>query len=135
MLLEYDEHNLKMVSEIIKNNLTPDLLPKKWVERNSSNPTFGHCHTASGCLQKIFGTKNIKLYRSIDDEGIYHWWAIDLNGNLIDLTVEQYTSTGRTPPYEGGSKSQILGFEYRKRVNRLLDKVTNHLLSNGTPLL
>jgi hypothetical protein len=135
MILEYNENNLQMVSDIIKDNLTSDLLPKKWVERNSTNITFGHCHNASGCLQKVFGTKNIKLYRAIDDEGIYHWWAVDLNGKLIDLTSEQYTSTSRVPPYKDGTKASILGFEYRKRVNRLLEKVTNELLSNGTPLL
>jgi hypothetical protein len=84
-------------------------------------------------LQKIFGTKNIKLYRALDDEGIYHWWAVDLNGKLIDLTSEQYTSTGRTPPHDAGTKSSILGFDYRKRVVALTDKVTKELSSNGTP--
>jgi hypothetical protein len=54
---------------------------------------------------------------------------------MIDLTSEQYTSTSRVPPYKDGTKASILGFEYRKRVNRLLEKVTNELLSNGTPLL
>ena len=51
----YNKENLKLVSDTIIRNLTPDLLPKKWVERNASNPMFGHCHTASGCLQKVFG--------------------------------------------------------------------------------
>ena len=60
-MLDYNKENLNLVIDIIKQNLTPDLLPKKWVERNSTNPMFGHCHTASGCLQKIFGTKEIKL--------------------------------------------------------------------------
>jgi len=132
--MEYNSENLKLVSGIIVNNLTPDLLPKKWVERNSSNPMFGHCHTASACLQKVFGTKNIKLYRALDDEGIWHWWAVDLNGKLVDLTVDQYTSVGRTPPHADGTKASILGFEYRKRVLRLLDMVTNQLSENGTPL-
>jgi len=132
--MEYNSENLKLVSGIIVNNLTPDLLPKKWVERNSSNPMFGHCHTASACLQKVFGTKNIKLYRALEDEGIWHWWAVDLNGKLIDLTVDQYTSVGRTPPHADGTKASTLGFEYRKRVLRLLDMVTNQLSENGTPL-
>ena len=132
--MEYNENNLKMVSDIIVKNLTPDLLPKKWVERNSTNPMFGHCHTASGCLQKIFGTKAIKLYRALDDEGIYHWWAVDKEGQRIDLTVDQYYSTGRKPPHESGTKSGMLGFEYRKRVLTLLDKVLKQLQSKGTPL-
>lgn len=133
-MLEYTPDNLKLVSELILNNLTPDLLPKKWVRRNESNPMFGHCHTASGCLQKIFGTKVIKLYRALDDENIYHWWAVDKDGHLIDLTADQYYSTGRKPPHENGVKSGMLGFGYRDKVLTLLDKVLKQLQSKGTPL-
>ena len=132
--MDYNKDNLELVSGIIIMNLTPDLLPKKWVERNASNPMFGHCHTASGCLQKVFGTKNIKLYRALDDEDIWHWWAVDVNGQRIDLTVDQYHSQGREPPYDDGTKASILGFDYRKRVLRLLEKVTKELSENGTPL-
>ncbi len=134
MILEYTPDNLKLVSELILNNLTPDLLPKKWVRRNESNPMFGHCHTASGCLQKIFGTKVIKLYRALDDENIYHWWAVDKDGHLIDLTADQYYSTGRKPPHENGVKSGMLGFGYRDKVLTLLDKVLKQLQSKETPL-
>lgn len=133
-MLEYTPDNLKLVSELILNNLTPDLLPKKWIQRNESNPMFGHCHTASGCLQKIFGTKVIKLYRALDDENIYHWWAVDKDGHLIDLTADQYYSTGRKPPHENGVKSGMLGFGYRDKVLTLLDKVLKQLQSKGTPL-
>ena len=133
-MFEYNKKNLKLVSKVIVKHLTPDLLPKKWVERNKSNPMFGHCHTASGCLQKVFGTKTIKLYRALDDEGIWHWWVVDVNGQLIDLTADQYYSQGRNPPYNDGQKASILGFDYRKRVLRLLDKVSKELSLNGTPL-
>ena len=61
-MLEYNEQNLQTVCEIIKRNLTPDLLPKKWIIKNESNPAFGHCHNASGCLYKIFGSKQLSLY-------------------------------------------------------------------------
>ena len=133
-MLEYTPENLKLVNEVILNNLTSDLLPKKWIKRNESNPMFGHCHTASACLQKIFGTKVIKLYRALDDENIYHWWAVDKEGHLIDLTVDQYYSTGRKPPHESGIKSGMLGFGYRDKVLTLLDKVLKQLQSTGTPL-
>jgi len=133
-MINYTPNNFKLVSDVIVSNLTSDLLPKKWVERNKSNSMFGHCHTASACLQKIFGTKTIKLYRALDDEGIYHWWAVDKEGQRIDLTADQYYSTGRKPPYENGIKSGMLGFEYRVRVLTLLDKVLKQLQSKGTPL-
>jgi hypothetical protein len=53
-LLDYTKKNLRIVSKSIERQLSPDLLPKKWVEINASNKMFGHCHNASGCLYKIF---------------------------------------------------------------------------------
>ena len=123
------------MSGIILKHLTPDLLPKKWIDINKTNPMFGHCHTSSACLQKVFGTKNIKLYRALDQWDVWHWWCVDKDGTLIDLTVDQYLSLNREPPHAQGTKASMLGFEYRKRVLRLLELVTNELSSNGTPLM
>jgi len=125
--MNYNEENLKLVSESIVNNLTPDLIPKKWRQRNSTNPMFGHCHTAAACLQKVFGTKTIKLHRALDDNDIWHWWAVDVDGKLIDLTADQYYSVGKEPPYERGEKSGMLGFAYRTRTLELLDRVKKEL--------
>ena len=125
-MIEYNNENLKVVSELIRKNLTPDLIAKKWRERNSHNPTFGHCHTAAGCLYKLFGSKAMHMHRGFDGQ-IYHWWVVDKNGNIIDLTSEQYTSIGKIPPYEQGEKSGMLGFGYKTRVLVLLDKVTSEL--------
>lgn len=128
--MEYNEDNLNKVIGSIRNNLTIDLLPKKMVERNikgGSNGSFGHCHTASGVLYKIFGPKNLHMYRALDDEGIYHWWVVDKNGKIIDPTSEQYTLLGRQPPYDKGEKAGMLGFDYKKRVLSLLERVFNDL--------
>jgi hypothetical protein len=133
LILEYTPKNLKLVSEIILRHLSPELLPKKWIDINKTNPMFGHCHTASACLQKVFGTKNIKLYRALDKWDVWHWWCVDKDGTLIDLTIDQYLSVGKQPPHSEGEKASMLGFEYRKRTLRLLELVTNELLSNGTP--
>ena len=124
--LDYNEETLKKVSDLIMKNLTFDLLPKGWMMRNFSNPTFGHCHNASGCLYKIFGSKNVHMYRGFDGE-IYHWWIVDKNGRTIDLTSEQYTSIGKVPPYDVGEKSGLLGYDYKKRVLELLKRVTAQL--------
>ena len=133
-MFEYNKDNLDLACKLIVENLTPDLLPKKWVERNKTNPMFGHCHTASACLQRLFGTENIKLYRALDEEGIWHWWAVTKEGKKIDLTADQYYSQGRVPPYVSGTKASMLGFDYRKRVYKLMELVKDKLLSTGTPL-
>ena len=103
MILEYTPENLNLVSGIILKHLTPDLLPKKWIDINKTNPMFGHCHTSSACLQKVFGTKNIKLYRALDQWDVWHWWCVDKDGTLIDLTVDQYLSLNREPPHAQGT--------------------------------
>jgi hypothetical protein len=127
-MLEYNKENLKKVSDIIMKHLTPDLLPKKgWIEKNKTNPTFGHCHTVSGCIWKIFGSKSVRMYRAIDDEGIGHVWIQDKDGVVVDLTSAQYTDFGRTPPYKDGIKTGIFGFNYRKKVNELYEIVMKEL--------
>lgn len=134
-MIEYNKNNLEMVSKVITDNLTSDLLPKKWIERNKNNPMFGHCHTASACLQRIFGTKVLKLNRAVDDEGIWHWWCVDTDGYIIDLTQDQYLSENRKPPHTDGKRASMLGFGYRTKVLTLMDKVLIDLNSNGTPLM
>ena len=127
--MEFNEENLKKVCELIKQNLTPDLLPKSWITRNEKNPTFGHCHNSAGCLYKIFGSKAVNMYRGFDGE-IYHWWVQDKQGTIIDLTSEQYTSIGKNPPYDKAEKAGLLGFEYKKRVLKLYDSVIAELSGN-----
>jgi len=133
-MLEYNEQNLQTVCEAIKRNLTPDLLPKKWITRNESNPTFGHCHNSAGCLYKIFGSKQLSLYRGFDGE-IYHWWVQDKAGKIIDLTADQYYSKGRVPPYDKAEKAGLLGFEYKNRVKELYRRVTIELSGKKLGLL
>lgn len=133
-IFEYNSDNLNLACKLIVENLTPDLLPKKWVERNKTNPMFGHCHTASACLQRLFGTENIKLYRGLDEEGIWHWWVVTKEGKKIDLTADQYYSQDRVPPYVSGTRASMLGFDYRKRTYKLMELVKEKMLSNGTPL-
>lgn len=128
MYLEYNKNNRDKVIDIIKDKLTPDLLPKKWIERNKSNPMFGHCHTAAACLKKVFG-KQLELRRAMDDQGIWHWWCVDKDKNIIDITVDQYYSENREPPWEKseGEKMSPLGFDYRIRYLKVFKSVQNLL--------
>jgi hypothetical protein len=122
-LLPFTKRNIQKVSKSIVKHLSPDLLPKKWIEENSTNPMFGHCHTASGCFYKIFGSENVHLHRGLDPNGIYHWWIVTNDDEIIDLTSSQYKSNTLKSIYKSGEKKGLLGFGYRKKVLTLLDRV------------
>jgi hypothetical protein len=134
VMLEYNDENLKKVTELILKNLSSDLLPRSWLDKNEVNLTFGHCHNSAGCLYKIFGSKAVNMYRGFDGE-IYHWWVQDKAGKIIDLTADQYYSKGRVPPYDKAEKAGLLGFEYKKRVNELYRRVTIELSGKKLGLL
>ena len=125
-LISYDKDNLDKISKIILENLTPDLVAKKFRERNSIEPLFGHCYAASATLYKIFGSKNVHLWHGRDDEDIWHWWCVDKDGEIIDLTADQYYNTNRIPPYDNGKKAGLLGWGYRKKVEKMLTKVLDN---------
>ena len=133
-MLEYNDENLKKVTELILKNLSSDLLPRSWLDKNEVNLTFGHCHNSAGCLYKIFGSKAVNMYRGFDGE-IYHWWVQDKAGKIIDLTADQYYSKGRIPPYDKAEKAGLLGFEYKKRVNEMYRRVTIELSGKKLGLL
>ena len=127
MDIKYTPNNLSEVSDIIIDNLTPDLLPIKYRKRNSTNPMFGHCHHASACLQKIFTSKVLKLHRALDRHDLWHWWVVDYNDNIIDLTSDQYYRVGESPPYSDGKKAYMLGWSYKTRTLELLRRVEEQL--------
>ena len=122
-IIEYTPENLEIAINAIRKNLTKDLLPKKYWDKNSENAMYGHCHNASGCLYKLFGCANIHLYRALDDWNIWHWWVQDREGKVIDITSFQYDAGYTDRLYEKGQKAGILGFEYKKRISALLDRV------------
>lgn len=126
-LLDYTKKNLRIVSKSIERHLSPDLLPKKWVEINAANKMFGHCHNASGCLYKIFGSDNLHLYRALDKKNIWHWWVQDRTGEIIDLTRSQYSETAVRQLHRKGEKAGLLGFNYKINVMTVLNRVRKDL--------
>ena len=135
-LLSFTDSNITKVKKSILKNLSPDLLPKKWYEINESNPTFGHCHNATGVFYLIFGSENVHMYRAFDDslklvdEPMYHWFILNRHTNeIIDITSEQYSSYPKmlSKLYKNKEKAGLLGFNYKKRVHTLLKRVKSDL--------
>jgi len=135
-LLLFTNSNINRVKKSILRNLTPDLLPKKWINLNETNPTFGHCHNATGVFYLIFGSENVHMYRAYDDslklvnEPMYHWFIVNRQTNeIIDITFEQYSSHPKIlrKLYQNKEKAGLLGFNYKKRVHILLNRVKSDL--------
>ena len=133
--IEFNKHNLALVSKTIKKHLTPDLLPKKYRKQNEISPTFGHCHTANGLLWRIF-KQDLDLFKVEDVQLIdkygrgvfYHWFCKRKDtGKVIDLTSEQYDDYGKNYLNElysqGIKKNATLGFDYKKRILKLQELV------------
>ena len=73
---------------------------------NSITPMFGHCQTDNEkCLQKIF--RKYQTNRAKDELDVWHWWCVDVNGKLIDLTEDQYYKRDRIPPYDKGIEKYL----------------------------
>jgi hypothetical protein len=135
--IPYNKRNLNRVSKSILKHLTPDLLPKKYHETNKKNRFYGHCHNASGCLYMFFRSQNMYMYRAYDEktskqlnENFYHWWIVDKDSQIIDLTSSQYSQSYVKKLYKIGEKGSILGFDYKKRVKKLFNEVFNDLIGD-----
>jgi hypothetical protein len=113
---------MNKIIEIIKSKLTPSLLPKWMHDRNVGNPMYGHCYHSSATLKHYY--PNLKLNKGLDWEGQWHWWCVDEEGNIIDITSEQYTSIGKPLPYnESIEAKELWQGSYKDRVKRLINAV------------
>ena len=74
----------------IKDNLTDDLLKKKYIHPDDPRPLTGHCYVASECFYYLYGREHgwkpmcKKTYM-----GDTHWW-LEKDGAIIDITAEQF---------------------------------------------
>jgi hypothetical protein len=104
--------------------LTPDLLKPQY-RNHPENPMFGHCYVASEALYHLLGghESSLQPYRGKDDAGIVHWWLEDQLGNRYDVTVDQYLSVGRQPPYTVGRAGGFLTKQPSKRAQIVINRV------------
>ena len=137
-MLEYTQDNLQKVISAVKKHLTSDLINKGYRERNSELPEFGQCLNASGTVHHFFkdqfhlySAEDEKNYGSFSRGKFYHWWLVDKDtGDILDITANQYKDDRQNLQhlYSIGKKaSGTPGYEYRKRVNVLIDRVKREL--------
>lgn len=120
------------VAAAIRRHLTPDLLHKDWrpggkFYKPGKHPHFGYCNVASQALYWILGAKEAgyKPVR-VQHEGATHWWVRASDGQIWDLTAEQF----ETPvPYEDGRAAFFPGRGYQpsKAAKILIERVKKDL--------
>jgi hypothetical protein len=75
--------------------LTPDLLTKKYREENVRNPMFGHCYHSTQALFYLMDTDKLIPMSGIDYRNDTHWWLQD-GETIYDVTADQYYSMGQS---------------------------------------
>lgn len=79
----------------------PELLKKEYRGVEGKHPLYGHCYVATEAYFYARGGEDSGLEpRTVQHEGTTHWWLETEDGQIIDLTAEQFD----TPvPYGAGT--------------------------------
>ena len=113
------------IIKLIKNNLTPDLVKSQY--RNDRQALHsGQSYVASEALFHILGANDslYSLHYGVDENSTVHWWLVNMTTKeILDTTCEQYTSEGKTPPYDNGVKAAFLTKKISKRGKIVIDKI------------
>lgn len=123
----YNHTVISSVIGMITQQLTPDLLTKKYREENKTNPMYGHCYHSTQTLFYLIDTDRFAPMSGIDYRNDTHWWLQD-EEIVYDVTAEQYWSVGQNPPYDVGKRTQWYGWKQRphQRSLDLIMKVLDH---------
>jgi len=108
----YTAENIEVVTALLQDNLTPDLLSPAYLEGNETNPLYGHCVHASQAMMCLMDTTNLVPIRGQDVSGEYHWWLADTEtGQIIDPTEGQFDALDYPAPHSTGKKTNWYTFK------------------------
>ena len=130
----FEYKDIDLVMYMIAENLTPDMVSKKYREENAGNPMFGHCYHSSQALYYLMNTDVLEQMSAIDHHDEAHWWLRDKNTHeVFDITADQYYSVNQEPPYPG-KKTPWYGWKQRphQRTLNLMVKVLGDRLIEDT---
>ena len=124
----------------IQQHLTPDLLKSEYREHNKTNRMFGHSYVATETLYHLLKqdhvigsnfpikqTDKYYPYHAKDEKGICHLWLQDELGNKLDVTIDQFLSEDRQPPYDIAMKGWLLIKQPSKRSKELMTRILSDL--------
>ena len=95
------------------------------IDQKKSNPFEGMCYCASVCLKKLVG-RAVILWKVKDHNGVWHWWCETPDGEVIDLTKDQYELNNNPVPSTGRAsklkeQGRIMSFKsYQKKIDTLM---------------
>ena len=118
----YSEEGAESMMKIIRSQLTPDLLTKKYRKENETNPMYGHCYHSTQALFYLLDPHELIPMSGVDYRGDTHWWLYDDRGVIYDTTADQYYSVGQVPPYDVGKRTNWYGWKQRPH-QRSLDLI------------
>ena len=101
--------------------------------KNPSKITRGWCYFLSGTLHRFF-FKSWDLFTNEQPliNGDYHWWLEDKNGNIVDLTEEQFLKNNILNCRSNGYRREPLGLSYSVKTRNLAFTILNDLC--GAPV-
>ena len=111
---EYTPSNINIVSALIKEQLTTDLISSAVKKKYPSNhkrwnyPYFGCCVPATFSLLYLMNTDKLESVRGEDYSGEGHYWLRDIDTKKIyDLTLEQFSTSEELEDIYASGKSKV----------------------------
>lgn len=106
----------------IREKLTPQLLKPYWRKLNEeegAHPLKGHCYVATEAYYHAVGKDKGYTPRVLKTTEGTHWWLQNEEGQIIDLTAEQFGKNAIA--YPEGRKIGFLTREPSKRAQIVLE--------------
>ena len=72
-------------------------------------------------------TDKFQPYHAQDENGITHWWLQDELGNMLDVTIDQFLSEDRQPPYKTARKKWFLTNQPSNKSKELMSRILSDL--------
>jgi len=117
----------KTIFDLVRDELTDDMVPESY--KNLVDSQFcGHCHHASLAMYNLLGGKEqgYKLQKAIDEKNIVHYWLVNNKNEIIDPTVEQYTTLNRPLPYNN-KKDNRASYRKTNATKKIINNVNEKL--------
>lgn len=118
--------DIESIIKSIQENLSEDLLKKKYRREVYPHVTTGHCYLATEALYHLIGKElGYKPMCCSLGEGRTHWYLQHPDGSIADPTAEQYLAVGEEPPYHLGKGKGFCTLYPSKRAVTLMERIKN----------